>query len=129
LNQPLANPHFQPVITGNDVHIVPIGGNNYWVGATVEFPHNGHEIPPNQELLTKVWHQAITFCPDLATGTIVRTWSGLRPRPENRPAPVIEKLPGFSNVILATGHYRNGVLLAPATANTIREMISYNSLQ
>ncbi|MFO0108694.1 MAG: FAD-dependent oxidoreductase, partial [bacterium] len=48
---------------------------------------------------------------------------GLRPRPEGRPAPVIDNLPGFTNVLLATGHYRNGVLLAPATATAIREMI------
>ncbi|MBN3959624.1 FAD-dependent oxidoreductase [Nostoc sp. NMS8] len=120
---PLGNPDFQPAITGNDVHIVPVGGGDYWVGATVEFPSNGDEIPPNQELLESVREQAIAFCPELATATILRSWSGLRPRPEGRPAPVIGRLPGFSNVLLATGHYRNGVLLAPATAYAIREMI------
>ncbi|MBN3897078.1 MAG: FAD-binding oxidoreductase [Nostoc sp. NOS(2021)] len=123
VGHPLGNPDFQPAITGNDVHIVPVGGGDYWVGATVEFPSNGNEIPPNQELLESVREQAIAFCPELATATILRTWSGLRPRPEGRPAPVIGKLPGFSNVLLATGHYRNGVLLAPATAYAIREMI------
>ncbi|MBD2529049.1 FAD-binding oxidoreductase [Nostoc flagelliforme FACHB-838] len=120
----LGNPDFQPAITGNDVHIVPVGSGDYWVGATVEFPINGNEIPPNQELLESVREQAIAFCPELATATILCTWSGLRPRPEGRPAPVIGKLPGFSNVLLATGHYRNGVLLAPATAYAIREMIT-----
>ncbi|MBN3940469.1 FAD-dependent oxidoreductase [Nostoc sp. NMS9] len=119
----LGNPDFQPAITGNDVHIVPVGDGDYWVGATVEFPSKGDEIPPNQELLESIREQAIAFCPELATATILRTWSGLRPRPEGRPAPVIGKLPGFSNVLLATGHYRNGVLLAPATAYAIREMI------
>ncbi|MEH2083346.1 MAG: FAD-dependent oxidoreductase [Nostoc sp.] len=119
----LGNPDFQPAITGNDVHIVPVGGGDYWVGATVEFPSNGDQIPPNQQLLESIREQAIAFCPELATATILRTWSGLRPRPEGRPAPVIGKLPGFSNVLLATGHYRNGVLLAPATAYAIREMI------
>jgi glycine/D-amino acid oxidase-like deaminating enzyme len=123
VGHPLGNPDFQPVITGNDVHIVPVGGGDYWVGATVEFPSNADEIPPNQELLESVREQAIAFCPELATAKILRTWSGLRPRPEGQPAPVIGKLPGFSNVLLATGHYRNGVLLAPATAYAIREMI------
>ncbi|MEH1911584.1 NAD(P)/FAD-dependent oxidoreductase [Nostoc sp.] len=123
LGHPLGNADFQPVITGNDVHIVPVGSGDYWVGATVEFPSNGDEIPPNRELLESIREQAIAFCPELATATILRTWSGLRPRPEGRPAPVIGKLPGFSNVLLATGHYRNGVLLAPATAYAIREMI------
>jgi glycine/D-amino acid oxidase-like deaminating enzyme len=126
LGHPLGNPNFQPVITGNDVHIVPVGQGDYWIGATVEFPSHEHEIPPNQELLEFVKQQAIAFCPELATATIIRTWSGLRPRPEGRPAPVIESLPGFNNVLLATGHYRNGVLLAPATACAIREKIISN---
>ena len=123
LGRTLGNPDFQPVITGNDVHIVPMGNGDYWVGATVEFPNDQNQIPPNQELLDAVRQQAIAFTPDLATAKVLRTWSGLRPRPEGRPAPVIDKLPGFTNVLLATGHYRNGVLLAPATATAIREMI------
>jgi glycine/D-amino acid oxidase-like deaminating enzyme len=126
LENSLGNPDFQPVITGNDVHIVPVGVGSYWVGATVEFPLNNQEIQPNQDLLESVKQQAISFCPDLATATTIRTWLGLRPRPEGRPAPIIEKLQGFSNVLLATGHYRNGVLLAPATAVAIREMIISN---
>ncbi|OCQ90488.1 FAD-dependent oxidoreductase [Nostoc sp. MBR 210] len=123
LANPIGNPEFQPMITCNDVHIVPVGGGDYWIGATVEFPTDGDEIPPNHELLEDVKQQAIAFCPELAIATITRTWSGLRPRPEGRPAPIIEKLPGFNNILLATGHYRNGVLLAPATASAIREMI------
>ncbi len=122
----LGNLNFQPVITGDDVHIVPTGIGDYWVGATVEFPSNENDIPPNQELLESVRKRALAFCPDLAKATIIRTWTGLRPRPEGRPAPIIGKLPGFSNILLATGHYRNGVLLAPATADTIREMIISN---
>jgi glycine/D-amino acid oxidase-like deaminating enzyme len=125
LGRPLGNPDFQPAITGNDVHIVPVGNGDYWVGATVEFSTDGDEIPPDKQLLESVREQAIAFCPELAAATIRRTWSGLRPRPEGRPAPVIGKLPGFNNVLLATGHYRNGVLLAPATACAIREMIIF----
>ncbi|MEI6445079.1 MAG: FAD-dependent oxidoreductase [Nostocales cyanobacterium ELA583] len=123
LGRSLGNPNFQPVITGNDVHIVPMGNGDYWVGATVEFPDDEDQISPSPELLDAVRQQAIAFTPDLAAAKVLRTWSGLRPRPEGRPAPVIDKLPGFTNVLLATGHYRNGVLLAPATATAIREMI------
>ena len=127
LSHSLGNPDFQPVITGNDVHIVPCSGGlsptEYWIGATVEFPIDGKDVVPDPLQLDAVIQQAIAFCPALATATVVRTWSGLRPRPEGRPAPVIGHLPGFSNVLLATGHYRNGVLLAPATAQAIRQMI------
>ena len=123
LGRSLGNPDFQPVITGNDVHIVPMGNGDYWVGATIEFPNHENQISASQELLDIVRQQAIAFAPELAAAKVLRTWSGLRPRPEGRPAPVIDKLPGFTNILLATGHYRNGVLLAPATATAIREMI------
>ncbi|MUL38078.1 NAD(P)/FAD-dependent oxidoreductase [Gloeocapsopsis dulcis] len=126
VNQPLGDPNFQPVITGDDVHVVPRIGSqpitDYWIGATVEFPTD-RQIIANPAQLEQVRQQAITFCPALAAAKIIRTWSGLRPRPEGRPAPVIESH-GFSNILLATGHYRNGVLLAPATAQKIREVIT-----
>lgn len=123
-NSPLGNPEFQPVITGGDVHIVPLNDKEYWVGATVEFPNNAGEVEPEAAMLEKLRQQAISFCPALADATILRTWSGKRPRPEGRPAPVIEKLSAYSNVLLATGHYRNGVLLAPATAEEIIQLMN-----
>ncbi len=123
LKQQLGDANFQPVITGNDVHIVPLSKEEYWVGATVEFSSNHDDIVPDAALLDQVMQQAIAFCPDLANATVIKSWSGLRPRPEARPAPIIGHLPGYSNVLLATGHYRNGVLLAPATAQAIREAI------
>jgi len=125
VNQPVGDPKFQPVITGDDVHIVPCMGSqpitDYWIGATVEFPTDKLIADPAQ--LEQVRQQAIAFCPALAEAKIIRTWSGLRPRPEGRPAPVIE-LHNLSNILFATGHYRNGVLLAPATAQKIREIIT-----
>ncbi len=124
--KPLGNAQFQPVITGNDLHIVPVGEGNYWIGATVEFPDEDGKVVENAELLEQVRQQAIAFCPVLAQGAIVRTWTGKRPRPQGEPAPIIRKLPNCDNVLLATGHYRNGVLLAPATALTIRELIAGN---
>lgn len=124
LERPLGKPNFQPVITGDDVHIVPLNEREYWVGATVEFPDDAAAAIAQPALLETVRQQAIAFCPALAEATVIRTWSGKRPRPEGQPAPLIGLLPGYSNVLLATGHYRNGVLLAPATAQAVRETIS-----
>ena len=127
LSRPVGNPNFQPVITSDDVHIVPYISSpvatEYWVGATVEFPADGQDIVPDRMQLDAVMQQAIACCPALAEATTLRTWSGLRPRPQGRSAPVIGQLSGFSNVLLATGHYRNGVLLAPATAQAVRQLI------
>ena len=123
LTHTLGNNSFQPVITGGDVHIVPLDKGEYWVGATVEFPNDQGEIIAQPQLLEKLKQKAIAFCPKLAEATIIRSWSGKRPRPEGQAAPIISKLSGYSNVLLASGHYRNGVLLAPATAQVIKDKI------
>ena len=128
LGHPLGNSEFQPAITCNDVYVVPTDAGifpatDYWVGATVEFPQENGEVSPDKELLDTTLKNAIANFPELANASIVSTWQGLRPRPQNRPAPVIEKLPGYDNVILASAHYRNGVLLAPATAEMVKGMI------
>jgi glycine/D-amino acid oxidase-like deaminating enzyme len=128
LGHPLAKSEFQPAITNNDTYIVPCGAGvypttDYWVGATVEFSQDNGELSADKELLDNTFKSAIATCPELSSAKVIRTWCGLRPRPENRPAPIIEKLPGYDNVILASAHYRNGVLLAPATAEMVKEMI------
>jgi len=115
----------ESVLTGNDIHIVPLGGGDYWVGATVEFPTGAEPVAPDGAEWAAVWHGAIDLVPALAEATVIEHWSGLRPRPVERSAPVIEPL--NANTWLATGHYRNGVLLAPATAQLIREAIAQTS--
>lgn len=121
--EPLSPSAFQPVLTAHDIHVVPLGAAEYWVGATVEFPTESGEVVSEAARLDEVWRGAIALCPPLAQGEIVQTWSGLRPRPFNRSAPIIEAVPGYNSVLVATGHYRNGVLLAPATALMVKEMV------
>lgn len=126
LPTPLGHPDFQPVITGEDTHLVPLGNQEYWLGATVEFDAAADpEVVPIAQTaaLEDLWQRAVALCPRIATAEILSSWSGLRPRPFGRPAPIIEKLPGYENVLVASGHYRNGILLAPATAEKVREII------
>ncbi len=125
-NKNLGKTEFQPVITGHDIHIVPLGNQEYWLGATVEFPDETGNVIAETELLEQLIKNAIAFCPALEDATIMESWSGKRPRPQGQAAPVIGKLAGYNNVLLATGHYRNGVLLAPATAQEISTIIDSN---
>jgi glycine/D-amino acid oxidase-like deaminating enzyme len=110
-----------PVITREDVHLVPLGNGDYWVGATLEFPVGATVTADSQEI-DQLRQRAIDYFPFLADAQELKTWSGLRPRPVGRPAPVIEQLSDC--LLIATGHYRNGVLLAPATASEIRARLS-----
>ena len=115
---------FNPVITGNDIHIAPMKDDEFWLGATVEFPSTDSESIASEELLSHLHQKAISFCPSLADSPIMLSWTGKRPRPEGKPAPIIERLGEYPQIILATGHYRNGILLAPATANCVASMIT-----
>lgn len=123
LDRDLGLDNFQPVITGNDVHLVPLGDRKYWLGATVEFPDDRGDVIADEELLAEVQKQAIAFCPTIARATIEHTWQGKRPRPYGQSAPMIGKLAGYDNVLLATAHYRNGVLLAPGTAIEVKQLL------
>ncbi len=124
LEKTLGITNFQPVITGKDIHIVPLGNQEYWLGATVEFPDEAGKVRAETELLETLKQDAIAFCPALAKAEVTEAWYGKRPRPQGQAAPVIQKLAGYDNIILATGHYRNGVLLAPATALEVKDLIS-----
>ena len=128
LDAPLGKPDFQPVVNGADIHLVPLGQGKYWLGATVEFPpaaaENFFDLQLQETRLAELLRGAIAYCPALANAVLVKKWSGFRPRPQGQPAPIIGPLPGYRNVLLATGHYRNGVLLAPATAQAVRAAIT-----
>ncbi len=114
-------PPGQPVITHNDVHLVPLGEQGYWVGATVEFPGEDAFPEPDPAALQKLREQSEKFYPGLSQAPVRRAWWGLRPRPVGEPAPVVRAV--GDRLILATGHYRNGVLLAPVTAELVQALV------
>ncbi|MGB3292323.1 MAG: FAD-dependent oxidoreductase, partial [Phormidesmis sp.] len=128
LPQGLGHADFQPVINGDDVHLVPLGAGRYWLGATVEFPPERGELAADAERFAEVRRGGERFVRAIAGAKVLKTWSGLRPRPVGQPAPVIKPLGDTDNVILATGHYRNGVLLAPATAQQLCERLQQHDL-
>ncbi len=99
------------VVVWQGLNLVPRpdleGGRRCWLGATLE---PGHQASP--EALAKLRHWGGDT--GLEEARVVRHWQGLRCRPLGRPAPLLEQLePGL---LLVSGHYRNGVLLAPASA-------------
>ena len=63
----------------------------------------------------------LELCPAAAGSTITRSWAGLRPCSVHG-LPILGPGP-LQNLVLATGHHRNGVLLAPATARLVSQLI------
>ena len=92
------------------------GGRRFWLGATLEAGRQGD--PHALAALRTLGGGAPAW---LRESGERRRWQGLRARPAGRPAPWLEQVaPGL---LVATGHYRNGVLLAPATAQWVAEQI------
>jgi glycine/D-amino acid oxidase-like deaminating enzyme len=92
------------------------GGRSFWLGATLE---PGRCADPDQ--LTRLRYLGGSAPSWLRGARVVRHWQGLRPRPVGRPAPLLES--PAAGLLLAGGHYRNGILLAPATAAWVAERI------
>ena len=108
-------------ISWGGVNLVPRPGRRLWLGATLE-PGAGPADGQALEQLRSLGGQAPAW---LLDATVIRHWQGLRARPDGRPAPLLEQLePGL---LLASGHYRNGVLLAPASAAWAAERIEAQS--
>jgi glycine oxidase len=61
--------------------------------------------------------------PEIASYPVLRTTAGLRPGSPDG-LPFLGPLPGHPNVILAAGHHRNGILLAPITANIVTGFVT-----
>lgn len=111
-----------PILYGNDTAIVPQESGVVWVGATVEYSPSGQPIP-DPKLLEQLWQKATDLCPLLRGKPWQRQWYGLRPRPVGQTAPILQIDPRYQRILWATGHYRNGVLLAPFTADWVRQTI------
>ena len=118
-NQPLP---LQKVLYGERIYLVPRRDGRLVIGATAEdvgwIPHN---TPQGiQSLLQK----AIELYPKVANWQIEDFWWGFRPGTPDE-LPILGHSP-CDNLYLATGHYRNGILLAPATAAAIANLILEN---
>ncbi len=106
-----SSPTLQHVLFGRDVYIVPKDNcSKYYVGATVE--EAGYCRSTTAGGVLQLLNAATTLVPNLAEYYISETWAGLRPgTPDKNP---IIGYSDFENLTLATGTYRNGILLAPA---------------
>ena len=112
-------PKFQRTIDGLGIYIVPRTDGKILLGATVEFV--GYDKTPTVEGVKQMIDAAVTIAPELAESEFVQTWAGLRPYYKR--GPCLGQLPGYENVVIASGHYKNGILLAPITGKLIAELL------
>lgn len=95
------------------------------VGSTMEY--TGFEVGTTSGGLGRIFARTSALCPVLSTLELRRTWSGLRPMtPDGRP--IIGREPELDGLWYATGHGRNGILLAGITGVLIRQLIARDEI-
>jgi glycine oxidase len=108
----------QGIVWGADAYLVPKRDGSLVVGATAE--RAGFDCRVTAEGVRGLLGAATRLLPHLADAGFRGAWAGLRPDTPDH-LPLIGPLPGFGGLVLAAGHYRNGVLLAPVTGRLVAD--------
>jgi glycine oxidase len=115
-----AGPLIQHVVRTPDIYIIPRSDGRILLGATVEEAGFDKQVDP--ETIQRLFREGKRVAPILESTRIHEAWAGLRPgTPDNLPILGETALPGY---FAATGHYRDGIMLAPITANLMAQLIT-----
>ena len=112
---------FQRVIYSRRGYLVPRADGRILAGSTSE--KTGFDKSLTEFAAAGLREMASEIAPSTAGLAIADHWSGLRPYALDG-MPVIGSLNGFDGLFIATGHYRNGILLAPLTAKLVADRLA-----
>jgi glycine oxidase len=115
-----APPFIRHVLHSSRAYIVPRNDGRIVIGATVEYV--GFNKVVTAAGLRGLLDAAIEMVPSLADCEMIEAWAGFRPDTDDH-LPVIGPCE-IANLFLATGHFRNGILLAPVTAELLAQCIT-----
>lgn len=105
----------------NGRYAIPRQDGHVLIGSTLE--HTGFDASTSAEGFASLRESAIALLPGLAEQQPVGQWAGLRPGSPDG-VPFIGKVPGIGGLWLNTGHYRNGLVLAPASCRVLADLIA-----
>jgi len=108
------------VIRGREVYVVPRTDGRVLIGATVEEAGFDKRVAP--ETIQRLHQAAANLIPQLGEAKMLEAWAGLRPAtPDGLPILGPTSTPGY---FVASGHFRDGILLAPITAKIMADLIT-----
>jgi glycine oxidase len=112
-------PPLASILCGEDVYLVPRRDGSCLVGATQE--RAGFDARPSAGGVEALLRAGAALLPELAACAFLGARAGLRPGSPDG-LPLIGAVPGARGLLLAAGHFRNGVLLSPETARLIADL-------
>ncbi|MDH1262342.1 glycine oxidase ThiO [Pseudomonas sp. GD03944] len=101
-------------------YAIPRRDGHILVGSTLE--HAGFDKTPTDSALASLKASAVELLPALAEAEVVGHWAGLRPGSPDG-IPFIGEVPGQAGLWLNCGHYRNGLVLAPASCRLLADLM------
>jgi glycine oxidase len=108
------------IVYGAGIYLLPRVDGSVVVGATAE--RVGFDRNLTASAMAWLLGSIPAVCPTLAHASFDRAWTGLRPGSADD-LPIIGPAPGWEDVTIATGHYRNGIMLAPLTADIVAGLV------
>ena len=105
-------------------YVVPRRDGRLLAGSTTEFA--GFDRRVTAAGIQSITNAALEICPALSRLALADSWAGLRPRAADG-LPVLGACAEIAGVFYATGHYRNGILLAPLTGEILAAAITANA--
>jgi glycine oxidase len=101
-------------------YAIPRRDGHILIGSTLE--HEGYDKTPTGTALESLKASAVELIPALADAQVVGHWAGLRPGSPDG-VPFIGPVPGHEGLWLNCGHYRNGLVLAPASCQLLTVLL------
>ncbi|MCU7918665.1 MAG: glycine oxidase ThiO [Candidatus Thiodiazotropha sp. (ex Epidulcina cf. delphinae)] len=108
------------IVLHNDRYVIPRRDGRILVGSTLE--HRGFDKHTTERAKQALKHFAINHFPTLAYAEIEHHWAGLRPGSPSG-IPYIGAVPEISGLYINAGHFRNGVVLGPASSRLLADII------
>ena len=117
-------PVLRGVVESPDCYLSPRDDGRLLVGSTIELV--GFREGPTAGAVRDLLAAALRLVPALHDARVNRTWAGFRPKTHDD-MPLIGSV-GIEGLVVATGHYRNGVLLAPITGEIVAALLTGGAL-
>lgn len=108
------------IVLDNDRYLIPRRDGSVLVGSTLE--HVGFDKRTTPAAEAELLESALDIIPQLKNFPVTHHWAGLRPGSKTG-VPTIGAHPAIKGLFINSGHYRNGVVMAPASASLMTDII------